>query len=63
MPGKCEELSLNLQPLGVEAQACKPLLLGVGEGGQRQVAPRGWKNRQSRHNGVLHIQWKTLLKK
>lgn len=41
MPGKCDELSLNLQPLGVEAQACKPLLLGVGEGGAETGSSQG----------------------
>lgn len=41
MPGKCEELSLNLQPLGVEAQACKLLLLGVGEGGAETGGSQG----------------------
>lgn len=41
MPGKCEELSLNLQPLGVETQACKPLLLGVGEGGTETDGSQG----------------------
>lgn len=41
LPGKCEELSLNLQPLGVEAQACKPLLLGVGEGGAETGGSQG----------------------